>query len=537
MNPLQPTYITSPASTHSGEFALDAGNAPNSAFKDTFRDELAQNRQIPEKRMPEEKPATAKSENKAELADDKSGPAKAAEEPADKDAEIANEDAATPHADMDADETKNGDIKVGGAVSDDLESSDLESGDVNSDNTIGGNTIDGNVISDKLASDTIKSDTIKNDTIKSDSLNADALKTDNVNTLTEEPSSATLVDSTTDIINVTSPNKTEATIQSALVKAVDADTGVNNSGVVDKSVANGLTSGSLTNAATQTTTAISTEIPAEQQKAALASRTSYINLQHGSANSQPVSTSGLSEHVKILADGKAEVLSSESEKTTQLQTPVTKEMSNLLKTGSGLASEEFSLLERGKLFRLANTLEGSFGSLASAEKAASEQQQQATTASNFVNASPLHKTEGARMQMPVNISFGQPQWAGQIAERAAMMSYQKIQSAELQLDPPELGSLQVKVSVNNEHQASVTFSSPHANVREALDQTLVRLRELLEQQGLDLVDVNVSDQQQQEGSGEEYEEHPSDVPDAQLADEESRHTIDTVVSQGIDFYA
>jgi len=116
--------------------------------------------------------------------------------------------------------------------------------------------------------------------------------------------------------------------------------------------------------------------------------------------------------------------------------------------------------------------------------------------------SPL--ASAARVQLPVNIQFGQPQWVGMVAERSAMMAAQNIQTAELQLDPPELGPLIVKVSVNQE-QVSISFVSSSAQVREALDQTASRLRELLEQQGLDLVDMDVSDRggDQAEGGDDE----------------------------------
>ncbi len=154
---------------------------------------------------------------------------------------------------------------------------------------------------------------------------------------------------------------------------------------------------------------------------------------------------------------------------------------------------------------------------------------------------PMQVNEAAvdhRVQMPVNIKFGQPEWAGMVAERTAMMASQKISFAELQLDPPELGPLQVKVTVQHD-QASVNFVSASPAVRDSLEQTAVRLREMLDQQGVDLVDVNVadhSDQQRQE-SGEsggssngKLKAAENDVPG------ESGVNLVTVVPSGIDHY-
>lgn len=101
--------------------------------------------------------------------------------------------------------------------------------------------------------------------------------------------------------------------------------------------------------------------------------------------------------------------------------------------------------------------------------------------------------------------LGQPEWHNTVAEKVAVMATKNLSSAEIQLDPPELGQLQVRVTLNQD-QASVSFSSQHAVVRDALDQTAIRLREMFDAEGLNLVDVDVSDQsfqqqkQQSEGS-------------------------------------
>lgn len=89
--------------------------------------------------------------------------------------------------------------------------------------------------------------------------------------------------------------------------------------------------------------------------------------------------------------------------------------------------------------------------------------------------------------------LGQPEWHNAIAERIAVMATKNLTSAEIQLDPPELGQLLVRVTLNQE-QVSVNFASQNAAVREALDQTAYRLRDMFEGEGLNLVDVDVSDQ-------------------------------------------
>jgi flagellar hook-length control protein FliK len=80
-----------------------------------------------------------------------------------------------------------------------------------------------------------------------------------------------------------------------------------------------------------------------------------------------------------------------------------------------------------------------------------------------------------------------------VVDRVMWLSSQNLKSAEIQLDPQELGRLEVRIEMNKD-QTQVTFLSPHAGVRDALEGQMVRLREMFSQQGMNLVDVNVSDQ-------------------------------------------
>lgn len=106
----------------------------------------------------------------------------------------------------------------------------------------------------------------------------------------------------------------------------------------------------------------------------------------------------------------------------------------------------------------------------------------------------LQATERSFMvQSDVRVPVGQPTWSQAVGDRVLWLAAQNLTSAELRLDPPDLGPMQVRVSMNND-QINVSFSSQQAAVREALDQGAQRLREMFNEQGLKLGDVNVSDQ-------------------------------------------
>jgi flagellar hook-length control protein FliK len=78
-----------------------------------------------------------------------------------------------------------------------------------------------------------------------------------------------------------------------------------------------------------------------------------------------------------------------------------------------------------------------------------------------------------------------------------MMVNQRIGVATIRMNPPELGPIEVKVNLNHD-QASVQFVSHAVQVRDALEQSIPRLREMLEQSGFTLVDSQVSDQSPQQ---------------------------------------
>lgn len=104
------------------------------------------------------------------------------------------------------------------------------------------------------------------------------------------------------------------------------------------------------------------------------------------------------------------------------------------------------------------------------------------------------------------LAMHQTGWSEGVVDKVMWMSSQNLKSAEIQLDPAELGRLDVRISLNQD-QTQISFASAHPGVREALEGQVHRLREMFTQQGMNLADVNVSDQSQgrawqgQEGDG------------------------------------
>jgi len=150
----------------------------------------------------------------------------------------------------------------------------------------------------------------------------------------------------------------------------------------------------------------------------------------------------------------------------------------------------------------------------------------------------LSPTErGFTVQTDVRVPVGQGQWGQAVGQKVLWMAAQKLSMAELRLDPPDLGPMQVRVSANQD-QISVTFTSPQVAVREALDQNANRLREMFAEQGLDLVDVNVSDQSGQDQAGEENDGRTAGRGLGSDADEPEGEMIEQRISDRlVDHYA
>lgn len=105
-----------------------------------------------------------------------------------------------------------------------------------------------------------------------------------------------------------------------------------------------------------------------------------------------------------------------------------------------------------------------------------------------------------------NILFNKQELAAQMQTHVGMMMAKNMKSVDIRLDPPELGSMQVKLSVQND-QASVSFVVSSQQAKDALENSLPKLKELLEQQGLELADSDVNEQGAQPGSGEDDEQN------------------------------
>ncbi|MBQ0725192.1 MAG: flagellar hook-length control protein FliK [Cycloclasticus sp.] len=82
-------------------------------------------------------------------------------------------------------------------------------------------------------------------------------------------------------------------------------------------------------------------------------------------------------------------------------------------------------------------------------------------------------------------------WGQDFNQRVQWMINQAVSGAEIRLNPQHMGPIEVRVLMQND-QATIAFSAQHGATREAIDAALPRLRELLSEQNVNVVDVDVS---------------------------------------------
>lgn len=90
----------------------------------------------------------------------------------------------------------------------------------------------------------------------------------------------------------------------------------------------------------------------------------------------------------------------------------------------------------------------------------------------------------------VAVPFGRAEWQQSFSDRVSWLVTQNIQVADLQINPPQLGPVEIRISLA-QGEATLSFAAAQAPVREAIQQALPRLADMLAAGGLTLGDVSV----------------------------------------------
>jgi flagellar hook-length control protein FliK len=103
------------------------------------------------------------------------------------------------------------------------------------------------------------------------------------------------------------------------------------------------------------------------------------------------------------------------------------------------------------------------------------------------------------LELPVEIRLGQTAWRDEVGQKLTWMVSNNQQHADLVLNPPQLGRIEVSLSLDG-NQASASFTSPHAAVREALESAMTRLRDVLADAGVTLGQTHVGSESRRDSN-------------------------------------
>jgi len=169
---------------------------------------------------------------------------------------------------------------------------------------------------------------------------------------------------------------------------------------------------------------------------------------------------------------------------------------------------------------------------------------------------PQNLTEAEQQVLDKRVNINNASASSELNEKIALMAGKDIQTATIRLDPSEMGSMNIKLSFQND-QVNVIIQAQNHQSRDLLEQQLPRLREMLQQQGIALGDTQVQADtggQQQSAFQQSGQSNQSNNAGQQQAGEKvsnnaTNHAIDSQTevpmnseywqdsAKGVDFYA
>ncbi|ELC7281700.1 flagellar hook-length control protein FliK [Aeromonas veronii] len=136
----------------------------------------------------------------------------------------------------------------------------------------------------------------------------------------------------------------------------------------------------------------------------------------------------------------------------------------------------------------------------------------------------------------------------ELHQKVNVMLAEKLQQAEIQLDPLGLGKMKIQIQMGADSQANVHFVVQHGQTREMLEQAMPRLRDMLAGQGIQLGQTQVQQQSQQQqqqgqptfnGQGQSSGQPRSGngLVEGELTTSNPSLLVESTNGSGIDFYA
>jgi flagellar hook-length control protein FliK len=172
---------------------------------------------------------------------------------------------------------------------------------------------------------------------------------------------------------------------------------------------------------------------------------------------------------------------------------ISESLNQVANKGEGLAKQIHELLAVAKSeFSISNSVpKFSLQTHSSADGSMTPTTALGTAVSGLVQLPSQPTSAASLLSTAVSTPMGAEGWSQAMGDRIMWMAGKGVQAASIRINPPHLGPIQVQLSVQND-QTNVQILVQHGVVKEALEAAMPRLREMLNESNLQLVNVDVS---------------------------------------------
>jgi len=171
--------------------------------------------------------------------------------------------------------------------------------------------------------------------------------------------------------------------------------------------------------------------------------------------------------------------------------------------------EEDSSQVIDEMLDLGRVKESSLSSLTAGAKNLDSNHQALNTTSSQIFNQGLNQTSGQDLRLKMDTPVMQDGWNREFAMKVRTLASFGEQQASLQLNPSELGSIEITMTTEAD-RAKVHFFVQSAGARETLENSLPKLREFFEESGMTLSDTGIEDQSARSGFTEQHNQEQSD---------------------------
>lgn len=182
------------------------------------------------------------------------------------------------------------------------------------------------------------------------------------------------------------------------------------------------------------------------------------------------------------------------EKVTEFSAAITDTEASIAQPGERKSSDGLGIFEKliASSQRAAqDNLPGNETAIFAAETNPSETSNASLASLASGNLAIKQSREGLSAdQSGIHTHLRESSWSQQFGEKIVWLAKNDQQSAQININPPELGPVQITLNLSG-GEAKVTFASPHMEVRQAIENSLPQLKEMLSSAGINLGQTNV----------------------------------------------